>query len=125
MRIYDLLLKAPPGQARWADYLGEAARRLDVDLASQRQVDAELEALRTLVAHVRGLVLGNADGSSSMAASLSMVVELLEGRIDTATANGVHWGTRSTLVATLSHFPELKTKLELLGSGRNADLIED
>jgi hypothetical protein len=25
----------------------------------------------------------------------------------------------------LSHFPELKTELELLGSGRNADLIED
>jgi hypothetical protein len=35
------------------------------------------------------LVLDNADGSSSLAASTSMVVELLEGRIDAATANGV------------------------------------
>jgi hypothetical protein len=29
------------------------------------------------------------------------------------------------LVATLSPFLELKSKLELLGSGRNANLIED
>jgi hypothetical protein len=29
------------------------------------------------------------------------------------------------LIATLSHFPELKTKLELLRSGRKADLSED
>jgi hypothetical protein len=34
-------------------------------------------------------------------------------------------GTCSTLVATLSHSLELKTKLELLGSGCNADLPED
>jgi hypothetical protein len=29
------------------------------------------------------------------------------------------------LVATLSHFPELKSELEPLWSGRNADLTED
>jgi hypothetical protein len=29
------------------------------------------------------------------------------------------------LIATLSHFPELKTKLELLRSEREADLSED
>jgi hypothetical protein len=29
------------------------------------------------------------------------------------------------LVATLSHFLELKTKLGLLGSGRNVNLVED
>jgi hypothetical protein len=80
-------------------------------------VDAELGALWTLAAHVRDLVLGNADGSSSLVASLSTAAELLDGRIDTATANGVYWGTRSPLVATLSHFPELKFELELLGSG--------
>jgi hypothetical protein len=28
------------------------------------------------------------------------------------------------LAATLSHFPELDTKLETLGSGRNTDLTE-
>jgi hypothetical protein len=53
------------------------------------------------------------------------VVELLEDRIDTATANGVRWGIRSVLVATLSHFLQLGTKLELLGSRRNMDLMED
>jgi hypothetical protein len=54
-----------------------------------------------------------------------MAVELLEGRIDAVIANGVYWGTRSTLVAALSHFSELKSELELLGSGCNADLTED
>jgi hypothetical protein len=36
-----------------------------------------------------------------------MLVELLDGRIDTTTTNGVHWGARSALVTALSHFPEL------------------
>jgi hypothetical protein len=38
---------------------------------------------------VRGLVLGDASESSTQVTSLSMVAELLEGRIDTAGANGV------------------------------------
>jgi hypothetical protein len=46
-----------------------------------------------------------------------MVAKLLEGQIDIAAINGVHWGTRSVLVATMSHFPELKSELELLGFG--------
>jgi hypothetical protein len=70
-------------------------------------------------------VLGNADGLSSLTASLSVVVKLLDGRIDTTTANGVSWGTQSALVAALLHFLELKAKLELLGSGQNADLTDD
>jgi hypothetical protein len=69
-------------------------------------------------------VLDRADGPSSLAASLSTVAGLLEGRIDTAIANGVHWGTRSALVATLLHFLELEIELELLGSGRDAGLME-
>jgi hypothetical protein len=56
-------------------------------------------------------------GLSSLAASLSMVVELLKGQNDTATTNRVHWGTRNALVAILSPFPELKSRLELLGLG--------
>jgi hypothetical protein len=62
------------------------------------------------------LVLDNIDGLSSLAA------ELLESRIDAATANKVRWGPRFALVATLSHFSELKSKLEF---GRKADLTED
>jgi hypothetical protein len=56
---------------------------------------------------------------------MSTVAELLEGRINAATANGVCWESRSALVATVSHFPELETKLEVLGSGHNADLTEN
>jgi hypothetical protein len=79
----------------------------------------------TLVARVRDLVLGNDDGPSSLTGSLSMAVELLEGQIDTVTANGVRWGTRSALVAALLHFLELRSELELPGSGRNANLTDD
>jgi hypothetical protein len=53
-------------------------------------VDIELEVLWTLAACIRDLVLGNDDGPSSLVASLSMVAELLEGRIDTAATNGVY-----------------------------------
>jgi hypothetical protein len=80
-----------------------------------------LEALWTSVARVWDLVLDNIDGPSSLAVSLSMVAELLEGQIDATTANGVCWGTRSALVTALSHILELKSELKLLGSGRNAD----
>jgi hypothetical protein len=70
-------------------------------------------------------VLGSADGSSSLAASMSMTAELIEGRIDAAATNGVCWGSYSALVSTMSLFPELKTKLEVLGSWRSVDMTEE
>jgi hypothetical protein len=62
---------------------------------------------------------------SSLVVSLSSAAELLEGCIDVAAANKDLWGTRLVLATTLSHLLELGTKLVLLGSGRNADLMED
>jgi hypothetical protein len=88
-------------------------------------VNAEPEALRTSATQVRDLVLDGADRPSSLAASLSTVAEMLEGHVDVMAAKGVCWGTRSELVVTLLHFPELEAELEVLGSGRNADLMED
>jgi hypothetical protein len=76
-------------------------------------------------ARVQDLVLDNVDMSSSLAASMSMAVELLKGWINPVAANGVHWGSRSALVAAMSNFLELKSELELLRSGRNTDLTED
>jgi hypothetical protein len=96
---------------------------LEAELTARRLVDAELEALWTSTTRVRDLVLDNIDGPSSLAASLSMVVELHEGQIDVMTANRVHWGTQSALVTALSHFLELKSELELLGSRHNVDRI--
>jgi hypothetical protein len=61
----------------------------------------------------------------SLVASMLKAMELLEGWIDASATNGVRWGSHSVLVATVSHFLELKTKLEVLGSGRNAELVED
>jgi hypothetical protein len=71
------------------------------------------------------LVLDEASEPSSLAALLSSAAELLKGHIDTVAANRVCWSTRSTLVATLSHFLKLGPELELLGSGCNVDLTED
>jgi hypothetical protein len=52
-------------------------------------------------------------------------VTLIEVQIDATAANGDHWVAYSMLVAALSNFLELKSELDLLGSGRSADLIED
>jgi hypothetical protein len=90
----------------------------------QREAEAELEALRSSAARVKDLVLGDVNGSSSLATSISAVVEWLKGRIDAATANRVRWGSCSALVAVVSHFPEPDADLEVLGSGRNAGLTE-
>jgi hypothetical protein len=70
-------------------------------------------------------VLDNSDGSSSLAASMFMIVELLKGWVNAVTANGVHWGSRSALVAIVLHFWELKSELELLGSRHHANLTKN
>jgi hypothetical protein len=124
-RIYDLFLGPPTNQARLADHLDEATGQLRVELATWREADAELEAQRTSVARVRDLVLGSADRPSSLVASMSMAAELLEGWIDAVTANGVCWRSCSAVVVAVLHFVELKTELEVLGSGHSADLTQD
>jgi hypothetical protein len=63
-------------------------------------------------------------GLSSLAASMSTVVELLEDRIDAMATNNVYWVSHFVLVTAVSHFLELKSELVLLGSRRNADLTE-
>jgi hypothetical protein len=84
-----------------------------------------LEDLWSLAVQIQDLVLDDVGGSSLMAASMSVVTEHLEGRIDAAAANGVRWGSRSTLVVAVSHFLELDTDLEVLGSRHDTGLIED
>jgi hypothetical protein len=96
-----------------------------VEQAAQQVVNAKLEALWRSTAWVWDLVLERPDGTSSSAASLTSAVELIEDHLDVAVANGVCYGTRSALAVTLTHFLKLVTKLELLWSGRNADLMED
>jgi hypothetical protein len=125
MRNYDLLLGPPVGWARLSNRLDEAAEQFRVELAAWREEDAELEALWILVVRVQDLVLGGIEGPSSLGASMSMVAELLEGRINAVATNGVCWGSRSALVTAVSYFLELKTKLEVLRSRHSVDLTED
>jgi hypothetical protein len=91
-RIYDLLLKPPHGQAQLADHLDEVTGQLGAELATRRWADAELEALRTSAARVWDMMLDNVDRPFFLVASMSMAVELLEGRINAAAANEVRWG---------------------------------
>jgi hypothetical protein len=56
---------------------------------------------------------------------MSTTVELLESQVIPAATNGVCQGTHSVLAAALSHFLELKSELELLGSERNMSLTVD
>jgi hypothetical protein len=125
VRICILLLVPLPGHARGADPLEEAAGQLEAAMARRCQANAELEALRASVALVRDSILGNTGRSSSLATSLAEVAGEVENQINKAAANGVWWGTHSSLVAVLSHFPELDPRLELLGPRRDADLSDD
>jgi hypothetical protein len=107
------------------DRLDKVARQLRVELAARRKADVELEALRALTARVWDLVLGGADRRSSLAASFSMMAELLEDKIDAASANGACWGSHSMLVVVVLHLSELRTDLEVHRSRGNMDLTED
>jgi hypothetical protein len=115
----------PLGRVRLVDHLDEDIRQLRVELAARWEADAELEALRPSAARLQDFMLDNVDGSFSLVVSLSTVVELLMGQIDSTVTKGVRLGTQSMLITALSHFPKLKSELELLRSRRNVDLTED
>jgi hypothetical protein len=74
-----------------------------------------LEALRPSVALVQDLVLGDVDVHVYGRGAA-------QGRIDAMAANWILWGSDSTLVTVVSHFPELETGLEVLESQCNAGL---
>jgi hypothetical protein len=86
-RICDMLLGPPLGRAWLTDHLNEVVGQLNVELVAQQEAEAELEALRSLAARFWDLVLGGVDGSSSLAMSMSAVVELLENWIDASVAS--------------------------------------
>jgi hypothetical protein len=50
------------------------------------------------------MVLKWSDEVSSLAASMSLVVDLIEGHINAVAANVVYWEAQLTLTAALSHF---------------------
>jgi hypothetical protein len=85
----------------------------------------EHEAFRCSATWVCGLVLGRSDETPPLAVALSPSMELTEGHVHAATINGVQWGSWLALTMVLSHFPELESKLELLGSGYNTHLTSD
>jgi hypothetical protein len=94
-------------------------------MARLHWANAELEALRASAALVRDLVLGDTGESYSLAASLARVAKEVENYTNTVATNAVRLGTRSALVAVLSHFPELEPEFELLEYRRHVDLSND
>jgi hypothetical protein len=117
-----MILGPPSGRVRLAGRLEEAVGHLWVEQVEHQENDAELEGLQNFVAQVWDLVLGGPIGTSSLATSLSSVVEQIKDWVITVTANGVHVGTRSALTSVVSHFLKREVELELLQSGHNADL---
>jgi hypothetical protein len=125
MRVCNLIL-GPPGDWFWStDHLEEAIRQLQVVQDEHQEADAKLKVLWSSSTWVRDLVLKRSNKTSSLATSLSSAADLIEGHVDVAAANGVHWGVRLVLTAILSHFPEFETELVLHGSRCNADLTKD
>jgi hypothetical protein len=70
-------------------------------------------------------VLERPSEAPSLAIALSLIVDLIQGHVDAAATNKVHWGARLALTAVLSHFPELELELKLLGSRYNTDQMKD
>jgi hypothetical protein len=125
MRVCDLILGLCNNWVRLADHLTEDVGQPQVMQLDHQEADIEQMALWSSATLVWDLVLKGSDGTSSLVASLSSAADLINGRIDAMTTNGVCLeGARLALTAILSHFPELETELDLLGSGRNVDLIE-
>jgi hypothetical protein len=85
------------------DRLEEAVGWLWAEKAIRREVDTKLQALWSSIAGVRDLVLERLDWTSSLVATLSSAVELIEDHMDTMATNRYRWDTRSVLVATMSH----------------------
>jgi hypothetical protein len=90
-RIYDLILGLPDDRIRLAEHLNEAVRWLWLVQVECREADVELEALRSSVTRVWDLVLEGYERMSSLVTSLSSVAELIEGRVNAAATNEVHW----------------------------------
>jgi hypothetical protein len=96
-----------------------------VELATRWEAEAELEDLWSLAAWVQDLVLDDANGSPSLAVSMSAVVEQPERRIEAEATNRFCWGSCSALVAAMSHFPGLDVDLEVLRSRCSVGLTAD
>jgi hypothetical protein len=92
-KICTLLIGPLVSQPRWTDHLDEATEWLEVGNAKWHQVNAKLDALHASAVLVQDLMLGDVDGPSSLAASLSMALELPEDRVDVVATNKVRWGT--------------------------------
>jgi hypothetical protein len=92
LRVCDLILGPTNNRVRPTVCLEEAARRLLVMQDEHRKAVVELMALRSSATWVWDLVRKGSDEMSYLAASLSLVVDLVDGRVDTVAANEVHWG---------------------------------
>jgi hypothetical protein len=68
----------------------------------------ENQALQNSTARVRHLVLKGSNEMSSLSKLLSSVMDLIEGCVNAAATNEVHWGARLVLTAALSQFLELE-----------------
>jgi hypothetical protein len=95
-RAYDLILGLGDDWVRPTVRLEEAIEQPQLMHEEHREAIIELRALQSSTTRVRHLVLRGSDETSSLATSLSSAADLIEGRINVAATNGVHWGLVGT-----------------------------
>jgi hypothetical protein len=117
-RVYDLVLGSADDRVHLVVHLEEAVGCLQA-------MQDEHQAFQSSVIRIWDLVLQRFDEAPSIVAALSSTTNLIEGRVDAAATNRVHWGGRLALTIVLLHFSKLGLELELLGSEYNADLTKD
>jgi hypothetical protein len=105
-RVCDLVLGPPNGRTYLVAHTEEAAGKLQV-------MQDELQTLWSSATRIRDLVLERSDETPSLTVALSLIMERIEGRIDAAATNVVHWRAWLVLTVVLSHFAELELELEL------------
>lgn len=118
----DQILGAPRPPVSQVDRLADAAKWFQAESGRRKEAEAELLSVQTSAGRIRDLVLENADGVSSMPQALAMAAERIEDRIEAAAATGARWGARMALTTAVSHFPEVKPDLPVIGDGFNPQL---
>jgi hypothetical protein len=89
LTVCNLILGPADDQVQPIVYQEEAIGRLQAMQEEHQEVVIKLRAQGSSTTWVQDLVLKGSDGASSLAASLSSAVDLIEGRINTVATNRV------------------------------------
>jgi hypothetical protein len=85
-RVCNLVIGPTDDRVHLVAHLEEVVEQLQA-------MQDEHQALQNSATRVQNLVLERSDEAPSMAVALSSTTDLIEGRVNTAPTNRVHWGS--------------------------------